>query len=181
MAADVFPIGLPPGQKLNVAAIDPAGNLVLWSKPAGLPWMPPAIVAAGQSPGAPLEIGDSSFGPMVSTISAGGNWNVWIHDSVGGWADHLMGPGFFTGAPIAFAPAVGTFFTIDPLGRLVCANWTGTAWSTGYAVPSLGFTPRLISRNFIPNPELPPATVILINSGTDPLVVQIVDMFDPRQ
>jgi hypothetical protein len=92
-----------------------------------------------------------------------------------------MGPGFFTGAPIAFAPVVGTFFTIDLLGRLVCANWSGTAWSTGYAVPSLAFTPKLISRNFIPNPELPPATVTLINSGTDPLVVQIVDLSDPRQ
>ena len=181
VAADVFPIGFPPGQKLNVSAIDPAGNLVLWSKPAGLPWMPPAIVAAGQSPGAPLEIGDSAFGPMVSTISAGGNWNVWIHDSVGGWNNHSMGPGFFAAAPIAFAPAVGTFFTIDPLGRLVCANWSGTAWSTGYAVPSLAFTSKLVSRNFIPNPELPPATVTLINSGTDPLVVQIVDLFDPRQ
>ena len=181
VAADVFPIGLPPGQKLNVAAIDPTGNLVLWSKPAGLPWLPPDIVAAGQSPGAPLEIGDSSFGPMVSTISAGGNWNVWIHDPVEGWVIHPMGPGFFTGAPIAFAPAVGTFFTIDPLGRMVCASWSGTAWSTGYAVPALAFTPKLISRNFIPNPELPPATVTLINSGTDPLVVQIVDLFDPRQ
>ena len=181
LAADVFPIGLPPGQKLNVAAIDPAGNLVLWSKPAGLPWMPPTILATAQSPGAPLEIGDSSFGPMVSTITSGGNWNVWIHNPVGGWVDHLMGPGFFTGAPIAFAPAVGTFFTIDPLGRLVCANWSGTEWSTGYAVPSLAFTPKLVSRNIIPNPELPPATVTLINSGTDPLVVQVVDLHDPRQ
>lgn len=181
VAADVFPLGLPPGQKLNVAAVDPAGNLILWSKPTGFPWLPPAMVAGGQSPGTPLKLGSSAFGPMVSTISSGGNWNVWIHDPLGGWVDHLIGPGFFPGAPIAFAPAVGTFFTIDPLGRLLCANWSGTAWSTGYAVPSLAFTPRLVSRNFIPNLPLPPATVTLRNSGTDPLVVQIVDMLDPRQ
>ncbi len=181
VAADVFPIGLPPAQKLNVAAIDAAGNLVMWSKPAGLPWLPPAVIATGQSPGAPLKLGASAFGPMISTINAGGNWNVWIHDPVGGWASHSMGPGFFVGAPIAFAPAVGTFFTIDPLGRLVCANWTGAAWSTGYAIPSLTFTPKLIRREFVPNPPFPPANVTLINSGTDPLIVQIVDLFDPRQ
>lgn len=181
VAADVFPIGLPPGQKLNIAAIDPAGNLVMWSKPAGQPWLPPVIVATGQSPGAPLEIGASAFGPMVSTISAGGNWNVWIYDPVGGWVNHLMGPGFSIGAPIAFAPAVGTFFTIDPLGRLVCANWSGSAWSTGYALPALDYTPKLVSRNFVPNPPLPPAQVTLINSGSDPLIVQIVDLYDPRQ
>ncbi len=181
VAADVFPIGLPPGPKLNVAAIDPAGNLVHWSKPAAAPWLPPVVIASGQSPGTPLEIGNSSFGPMVSTISAGGNWNVWIYDPFGGWVNHLMGPGFFMGAPIAFAPGVGTFFTIDPLGRLVCANWSGSAWSTGYAVPTLSYSPKLVSRNFIPNPQLPPATVTLINSGADPLIVQIVDLFDPRQ
>ena len=181
VAADIFPIGLPAGQKLNVAAIDPAGNLVMWSKPAGLPWLPSAVVATGQSAGAPLELGASAFGPMVSTICAGGNWNVWIHDSVGGWGNHSMGPGFFVGAPVAFAPGVGTFFTIDPLGRLVCANWNGGAWSTGYAIPSLTHTPKLIRREFVPNPVLPPANVTLINSGTDQLVVQIVDLFDPRQ
>ena len=181
VAADVFPIGLPPGPKLNVAAIDPAGNLVLWTKPAGLPWSPPTVVATGQSPGAPLEIGNSSFGPMLSTISSGGNWHVWIHDPVSGWVDYPVGPGFWMGAPIAFAPAVGTFFTVDPVGRMVCANWTGMAWSTGYAMPLLAYTPQLVSREFIPNPQLPPAAVILNNSGADPLLVQIVDLFDPRQ
>lgn len=181
VAADVFAMTLPPVQMLNVAAIDPAGNLVLWSKPSGLPWAPPAVVATGQSPGTPLEIGHTTFGPMLSTISSGGNWNVWIHDSMAGWVNNLVGPGFFMGAPIACAPAVGTFFTIDPLGRLVCANWSGSAWATGYAIPSLAYTPQLVSRRFVPNPNLPPANVTLINSGPDPLVVQIVDLFDPRQ
>jgi hypothetical protein len=118
---------------------------------------------------------------MVSTISAGGNWNVWLHDVMVGWNHHLVGPGFMTGAPIACAPAVGTFFTIDPLGRLVCANWSGSAWSTGYAMPLLAYTPQLVSRQFIPNPDLPPASVTLLNTSTDPLIVQVVDLFDPRQ
>jgi hypothetical protein len=76
---------------------------------------------------------------------------------------------------------VGTFFTIDPLGRLVCANWSGSAWATGYAMPLLAYTPQLVSRQFIANPELPPASVTLLNTSDDPLVVQIVDLFDPRQ
>jgi len=181
VAADVFPLGLPPGPHLNVTAIDPAGNLVLWSKPAGLPWSAPVIVAVGQSPGAPLEIGDTPFGPMLSTVSAGGHWNVWQLDSVSGWNHHLIGPGFVTGAGIAFAPSVGTFFTVDSLGRMVCANWDGSTWLADYAIPTLDYTPRLVSRNFIPDPQLPPATVTLINSGPDPLVVQIVDLSDPRQ
>ncbi len=181
VAADVFSLTIPPVQRLNVAAVDPAGNLVVWSKPSGLPWLPPEVLAAGQSPGAPLEIGHTAFGPMVSTISAGGNWNVWIHDPIVGWNHHLVGPGYMMGAPIACAPAVGTFFTIDPLGRLVCANWSGSAWSTGYAMPLLDYTPQLVSRQFIPNPELPPASVTLVNTSDDPLVVQVVDLFDPRQ
>jgi hypothetical protein len=181
VAADVFAMGLPALQRLNVTTIDPAGNLVLWSKPQGLPWNAPEVLAVGQSPGTPVEIGASTFGPMVSTISAGGNWNIWIHDAMAGWTDYLVGPGFFVGAPIACAPAVGTFFTIDPLGRLVCANWSGSAWSTGYAMPLLAYTPQLVSRELIANPELPPARVTLMNRGPDPLVVQIVDLFRPRQ
>jgi len=181
VAADVFPIGLPPSPKLNVSAIDPAGNLVLWSKPAGLPWLPPAVVSIGQSPGAPVAIGDSAFGPMISTISSGGNWHVWLHELPGVWIDHPVGPGFFMGAPIVFAPAVRTFLTVDPIGRMVCANWNGSAWGTGYAMPLLAYTPQLVSRQVIPNPELPPARVLLANSGTDPLLVQIVDLFIPRQ
>ena len=181
VAADVFAIGLPAVLRLNVAAIDPTGNLVLWSKASALPWSPPNVVAIGQSPGSPLEIGNSVFGPMLSTISSGGNWNVWIYEPLGVWTNQLVGSGFFLGAPIACAPAVGTVFTIDPLGRLVCANWTGSAWSTGYAMPLLAYTPQLVSREFIPDAPLPPASVTLINSGTDPLLVQIVDLFDPRQ
>ncbi len=181
VAADVFPIGLPPGQKLNVAAIDPAGNLVLWSKPAGAPWLPPMVIASGQSPGAPLEIGFGALGPMISTISAGGMWNVWFHVEPGGWNLQPVGPGFAMGAPVACAPSVGTFFTVDPIGRLVCANWSGSKWSTGYAVPQLAYTPQLVSRQYIPNPELPPANVTLKNPGADPLVVQVVDLFMPKQ
>ena len=181
IAADVLPIGLPPVQRLNIAAIDPAGNLMLWSKASGFPWSPPSVVAIGQSPGSPLEIGNSAYGPMLSTISPGGSWNVWLYEPPGVWTNHFVGSGFFPGAPIACAPAVGTVFTIDPLGRLVCANWTGSAWSTGYAMPQLAYTPQLISREFIPDAPLPPASVTLINSGTDPLLVQIVDLFNPRQ
>lgn len=181
VATDVFAMGLPPNKMLNVSAIDPAGNLVLWSKPVGLPWLLPTVIASGQTPGSPLEMGHTAFGPMLSTISAGGNWNVWVHDAMAGWTSHLVGAGFFIGAPIACAPSVGTFFTVDPIGRLVCANWGGSGWSTGYAMPLLTFTPQLVSRQIIPNPELPPASVTLINSGADPLVVQIVDLFDPRQ
>ena len=37
VAADVFSLTIPPVQRLNVTAVDPAGNLVVWSKPSGLP------------------------------------------------------------------------------------------------------------------------------------------------
>ncbi|MFN9718460.1 MAG: hypothetical protein ACK58L_07195 [Planctomycetota bacterium] len=181
VAADVFPLGLPAGQKLNVAAIDPAGNLVIWSKPASAAWQPPVVIASGQSPAAPLEIGFGAFGPMVSTVAAGGMWNVWIHAGPGGWNLHPVGPGFAMGSPVACAASVGTFFTVDPLGRMVCATWGGSSWSTGYAVPQLAYTPQLVSREYIPNPALPPARVTLKNPGTDPLVVQIVDLLMPKQ
>ena len=58
---------------------------------------------------------------------------------------------------------------------------SGSKWSTGYAVPQLAYTPQLVSRQYIPNPELPPASVTLKNPGADPLVVQVVDLFTPKQ
>ncbi len=179
VAADEFSMIAPPAKRLNVAAIDPSGRLLLWSKPAGQAWQAPVAIANGQTPGAPLQLGHTPYGPMLSTISAGGKWNVWVHGPQTGWQQHLVGVGYVTGAPIAFAPAMGTFFTVDPLGRLISANWNGTDWTTGYALLTGG--PQLVSRKVIPNPPLPPATVSLRNSSPDPLVVQIVDRFDPRQ
>lgn len=179
VAADEFSMVNPPVNRLNVAAIDPAGRLLLWSKPAGQTWQAPVAIAKGQTPGAPLQVGHTPYGPMLSTISAGGKWNVWIHDPQIGWQHQLVGVGYTTGAPIACAPTVGTFFTVDPLGRLISANWNGTAWTTGYAL--FDGRPQLVSRKVIPNPPLPPATVTLQNPSSDPLVVQIVDRFDPRQ
>ncbi len=181
VATDEFSTGVPPVKRLNVSAIDPAGNLLLWSKSAGLPWSPPAVIAKGQTPGSSLQLGHSTFGPMLSTISSGGKWNVWVHSPATGWSKHLVGVGYSTGAPIVFAPTVGTFFTVDPLGRLISANWNGKIWTTGYALLQLTQSPRLVSREVIPNPPLPPASVTLINTGADPVVVQMVDLFDPRQ
>ena len=48
-------------------------------------------------------------------------------------------------------------------------------------MPALNYTPKLISRILVPNPPLTSANITLINSGADPLVVQIVDLSDPRQ
>ncbi len=180
VAAEIFPFSPDPVLRLNVAMIDAAGQLLLFSKRTGMPWDAPIVIATGQNPGSLLELGKSAFGPMVSTISAGGDWNVWIQAS-GTWTPNLVGAGFLMGAPIACAPAVGTVFTVDPIGRLVCANWSGSGWTTGYAVPTLSFSPVLVSRKLIPNPDLPPARVTLKNTGKDPLLVQVVDLFDPRQ
>ncbi len=181
VAAAEFSLALPPAKRLNVAAIDPAGNLLLWSKAPGLPWSPPVVIAKGQPPGSPLEIGQTTFGPMVSTISSGGKWNVWTHHPSTGWVRHIVGAGFTTGAPIVCAPDAGICFTIDPLGRLICANWNGMDWSAGYAIPVLDYSPRLVRREVVPNAPLSPAAVTLINTGADPLVVQMIDLFDPRQ
>ncbi len=180
VAADEFPIAVPPVKRLYVSAIDPAGNLLLWSKSAGAPWTPPAVIAKGQPPGSPLQLSHTTFGPMLSTIGSGGKWNVWVNTPPTGWKKHLVGVGYSTGAPIACAPGVGTFFTVDPLGRLISAHWNGKGWTTAYALLLLARSPQLVSREVVPNPPLPPASVTLLNTGSDPLVVQIVDLFDPR-
>lgn len=181
VAADELSLAFPPAKHLNVSAIDPSGNLLLWSKAAGMPWSPPVVIAKGQAPGSPLQLGHTAFGPMLSTISSGGKWHVWVNNPATGWTKHLVGVGYFTGAPIAGAPGVGTFFTVDPLGRLISAKWNGKGWTTAYALLMLARAPQLVSREVVPNPPLPPASVSLINNGPDPLVVQIVDRFDPRQ
>ena len=181
VATEVFPMGLPATQRLNVSVIDPSGQLILWSKPTGMPWSAPIVLATGQSPGAPVELCNTAFGPMISTINVAGLWNIWRYDPMADWVNHVIGTGFIPGAPIVCTPVLGTFFTVDAPGRLVCANWNGTLWKSIYALPELDYSPQLVGRQFIPAAELPPARVLLMNSGKDPLLVQIVDLFVPRQ
>lgn len=181
VAGDFFDLTPTPGPELIVTTIDAGGQLNVWSKSAGHPWSLPMLIASGQIPGTTVEIGYTTAGPVLSTIGPGGNWNLWTQNPMGLWNGHVVGPGFSIGAPIAFAPSVGTVWTIDPLGRLVCAAWGPKGWGASYVIPTLEYAPVVVSREYVARRELPPAVVTLVNTGTDPMLVQIVDLFDPRQ
>lgn len=163
-----------------VAAINWSGQLQLWQK-SGFTWLPASIPTALLAPGSPVEIGQTPFGPVVSAIGADGIWHTWISDASGAWSDAVIGAGYPLGAPLAILADMGTIFTVDSLGRLMVSYFDANSWNVGYVLPTLEYTPRLVSRQVIPNPSLPPARVQLANSSSDDLILQIVDQFQPHQ
>jgi hypothetical protein len=169
-------VGLP--GEIRLAVVDGTGILRHWSFVGGL-WSAYEITS-GLQPGSSIEIGQTPFGPMISSITPSGEWRVWIQAVPPVWTETMIGPGFLPDAPIAFASTAGTFFTLDAPGRLICASWSGTQWNVDYALPEVYWTPQLISRRIVPNDLLPPAEVALVNAGSDPILIQVVDEFRPR-
>lgn len=165
---------------LQVAAVNWAGQLQLWSK-ASSGWVMSTIPTVLLTPGSPVEIGHGGFGPLLTAIAVDGVWHAWTYDPGTGWRDVSIGPGYTMGAPLAMLPGDGTLFTVDGLGRLVIATPRAMGWGISMAMPSLSYSPQLVSRRVAPNPELPSAQVSLVNSSPDELIVQIVDQFQPRQ
>jgi hypothetical protein len=176
-AANLTTIGPP---QAYITAVNWAGQLQLWEK-SGINWTLNAIPTVVLAPGSPVEIGHATFGPLLSAIGADGVWHAWSYVVPGGWTDAAIGPGYSLGAPMAILSNLGSLFTVDTMGRMMVAWFDATGWHVSYALPSIDFTPQLVSRRIIPNPELPPARVALMNSSEDDLIVQIVDQFQPRQ
>lgn len=168
------------GSEVHLAAVNWAGQLQLWTK-VGASWTVSTIPTVLLAPGSPVEIGHSSFGPLLSAIGADGIWHAWSYALPGGWSDTAIGPGYTLGAPLAILPERGTLFTVDAMGRLIVADFDARGWNVCYALPSMDFTPQLVSRRVIPNPDLPPAQVAFLNSSEEDLILQIVDQFEPRQ
>ena len=165
---------------IQVAAVNWAGQLQLWSN-ASTGWVVSVIPTVLLSPGSPVEIGNAVFGPLLTAIAADGVWHTWTFDPVTGWKDVSIGPGYTMGAPMALLPGDGTLFTVDGMGRLVIASPLSTGWGVSFGLPSISYTPQLLSRRVVPNQALSPAEVGLVNSSNDDLIIQIVDQFQPRQ
>ena len=186
VAAANLTTGLGTLPEIYVAAVNWSGQLQLWSK-TGLAWNVTTIPTVLLAPGSPVEIGHSYFGPLLSAIGADGVWHAWSYGNPtplgppGSWEDTAIGPGYTLGAPMAILPDAGTLFTVDTMGRLMVAYFDARGWNVSYALPSMNFTPQLISRRVIPNPALPPAQVAFGNSSEDDLILQIVDQFQPKQ
>lgn len=169
-----------PVPQLHVAAVNWAGQMQLWSK-VGAVWSATTVPTLPLTPGSPVEIGPSTFGPILSAIGADGVWHAWTFGPPAVWTDVSIGPGYAMGGPLAMIPGSGTLLTIDALGRLVVASRGTAGWSVSYALPAFDYMPQLLSRRVIPNVELPPAQVTFANPSEDDLIVQIVDQFQPRQ
>jgi len=163
-----------------LTAVNWAGQLQLWEK-SGLNWTLSTIPTVALAPGSPVEIGHATFGPLLSAIGSDGVWHAWSYVIPGGWTDAAVGPGYSLGAPMAILSDLGSLFTVDTMGRMMVAWFDAKGWHVSYALPSIDFTPQLVRRRIIPNPELPPAKVALMNPSEDDLIVQIVDQFQPRQ
>ncbi|MFG0333565.1 MAG: hypothetical protein ACF8TS_09410 [Maioricimonas sp. JB049] len=163
-----------PARADYVAAVDWSGEIQLFES-AGPRWsrIPPPPVRL--TPGAPLSIAATPDGPLLSAMTQTGHWMVWWNQPAGGWRSHELARGFPLGTPVRISTATATGFAVDLRGRVIAAHRHDSIWHAYICRPDVDFTPRLIGREIVPNPALPPATVRLANNGPEDLYVQIVD------
>ncbi|MFV0446083.1 MAG: hypothetical protein ACK5Q5_21105 [Planctomycetaceae bacterium] len=163
---------------LYLAAVDWQGRLQLLSgDPSNLQ---STIIDAGQlPPGAPVALQSTLEGPLISAVGMDGQWRTWRPGTAGAWSGDRLFGGFPPAAPVIVDPLTGGLIAADVRGRVVPAAWQNGSWTCSLCDPTIPLPPRLVSRQVIPNPALPPARVTLINSGDEELVVQVGDAAAP--
>ncbi|QDU37008.1 hypothetical protein Mal4_13110 [Maioricimonas rarisocia] len=163
-----------PSRPDYVAAVDWNGEIqMLESTGPGWSRIPPPPVRL--TPGAPLSIAATPDGPLLSAMTQSGTWMVWWNQPAGGWTSLELARGFPLGAPVRISTATATGFAVDLRGRVIASHRHDGVWHAYVCRPDVDYTPRLVDRNILPNPALPPATVRLANNGQEDLHVQIVD------
>lgn len=163
---------------IEIAICDGTGELRHWSHAKSM-WHVETI-ATGLVPGGPIDAGWTAQGPMISAVTPGYGLQVWRYETPAGWAVTPIGTGYLPASPISFLPQAGEILAFDAAGRLTCAHWNGQLWNVHRILPMLDFTPQLVSSQVVPGASLAPVEVTLVNTGSDPLLIQIADEFRPR-
>lgn len=168
------------GSLLFLSAVDGQGQLQLLSGPS-IGMQMATLDAGSLPPGAHVLLQTALDGVHVSAVGIDGGWRVWTPGPAGVWNNTVIANGFPPGAPVVTDPVTGGLAAVDVRGRIVPAVAQDGHWQCLLCHHDIVQPPRLVSRRIIPQPPLPPATVTLVNSGTDELVVQIADALDPMQ
>ncbi|MEZ6068140.1 MAG: hypothetical protein R3B90_21050 [Planctomycetaceae bacterium] len=168
-----------PGQGMQtlLAAVDWNGRLQLMTV-TGLGMSLQPIDTGTLPPGGHVTLYAALDGPHLAGVGADGIWRDWMFGG-GGWTPSQISVGFAPGAPVCADPLNNGLLAIDVRGQLVPAHYHQGAWQCRLCGPGYDISPRLISRRVVPRQPLPPAQVLLTNSGRDDVIVQIADALNP--
>lgn len=163
----------------EIAAVDSLGRLqVLHPHEGG--WTKSTIPGVKLPPGAPLTGFETSAGINLSSVLPDGQW-VEFFEFQGNWNQRVLAPGFPSHAPLASSKLGPMLFATDITGRLVSSLWDGNEWRTSLCVPGdfsgPGYldTPQLVSRRLVSSAPINPATIQLVNTTQEEMVVRIRD------
>jgi hypothetical protein len=161
------------GSLLFIAAVDWKGNLQLIDGARA------QVLASVMPPGAPVTVAISLDGVTVTGIGVDGTWRAWRLGPMGEWIEEVVARGFAPGTPIVTDPATFDLIATDVRGRIVPAHFQEGSWQCRFCHHSIDGVPRLVGREIVPNDPLPPATIRLVNGGSEELAVQIADAANP--
>lgn len=159
-------------------AVDVVGELQLFERRGGGSWRRERGPPAHFLPGSHVALSPGDDLPLISVIGPDGRLMVWQH-SAAGWTLSVVAAGLTPGSPVVLPPGYGHVFALDHLGQLAVGHAAAEAWDYYLCREEWDFVPRLLRRSVIANPVLRPVSVTLENSSDDPLIIQVMDVFNP--
>ena len=173
------------GNQRAVASVNKKGNpqVFIWENKQ---WKPETITDVTLAAGAPIGIGNRSGTLVLSFVDKKGNWLTYRRSSSGlvsGWSPTTVSTGIPTSSPLLFGTDAVRAFSVNGKGQLIAARFGGTRWNVlpfggsllGSGLVGGGLGSRVLTREVIPNPPLPPVEVVMKNNHREPIVMRVFD------
>ena len=175
---------VPPGgtkPTTHLALVDAFGQMQILNQVTSEVWDHRLLPDVGLNPGAPVAISAQPEGLLVSAVGPDGGWHAWhARQADGAWTRSLISRGLRPFGPVAFPPIGPYGFAIDVRGNLLAAHYAPPGlWTAHVCAPHFVQAPRVVSREVIANPPLPPVNVQLVNRHDRELWVLIADLRNP--
>lgn len=173
------------GMANHLLSVDSAGRLqAVYEEPHALRWQATQIPGITLPPGAPVAAHRVNHALHVSATLVDGGWYNWRgRTATGPWTRTLISRGFSRFTPVRFSRhGRPRGFALDRRGLLVTASLdTASVWHPMLVAPGFDFAPVLVSREVVPNPELPPAKVTFENTHSRELWLLVTDLRTPTK
>jgi hypothetical protein len=157
----------------RIAAVDNSGRLGIWSSDRSS-WHQEVYRDLALPPGAPLALGRRGGQWLLSAVQSDGRWGAWTLGNDGWLAEPIL-DGFMGGGPVVSAAGGAVFCAVDRVGRIVAARRVQNRWNSVLLARHYALAPRLIQREVVSSPALPPADVVFVNRHSEELVVRLFD------